>query len=167
MVSIRDNLFGAFFTLMLLISTSACASQAKKSESKAICEDCQSTAAPSLNQAKQMAEQMVQATRCGPVEKGLASYYGKKDGFAGKKTASGALLKPHHLTAAHRTLPFGTLVKVRSTSTNREVMVEVNDRGPSRKDRMIDLNYAAAKSIGLDKLGIDEVEMQVCSPNSN
>lgn len=69
------------------------------------------------------------------------------------------------LTAAHRELPFGTIVKVRSLTTNREVMVKINDHGPSRKDRMIDLNFAAAKAIGLDKLHLDEVEMQVCNPN--
>ena len=85
------------------------------------------------------------------VGKGLASWYGK--GFHGRPTASGERFDMHALTAAHPTLPFGTLVRVRSVEDGRTVDVRINDRGPWIKRRVIDLSRAAAEALGLIDLG--------------
>lgn len=79
-----------------------------------------------------------------------ASWYGP--GFQGRKTASGETFNTHHLTAAHKTLPFGTRVKVLNVSTGRSVVVRINDRGPFVRGRIIDLSHAAAKAIGMTGL---------------
>jgi rare lipoprotein A len=85
------------------------------------------------------------------VGNGLASWYGK--GFHGRPTASGERFDMHALTAAHPTLPFGTLVRVRSVTDGRTVDVRINDRGPRIKRRVIDLSRAAADALGLIDLG--------------
>jgi rare lipoprotein A len=86
-----------------------------------------------------------------PVLSGLASYYGKE--FHGKKTASGEPFNMNALTAAHRTLPFGTMAKVTNTKNGKSVTVRINDRGPFIAGRIIDLSSAAAKAIGLPGVG--------------
>ena len=85
---------------------------------------------------------------------GTASYYGKGDGLNGRKTANGEILNSIDLTAAHRTLPFNSYVRVRVVGTEPEVLVRINDRGPYSPGRLIDLNYGGAKKIGLDRLGL-------------
>ena len=96
-----------------------------------------------------------------PVQYGNASWYGKA--FHGKKTASGESYDMNEFTGAHRNLPFGTKVKVRNLRNGKEVIVEVNDRGPFIKSRVIDLSRAAAKSIGLVGKGIVRVSIEVIS----
>jgi rare lipoprotein A len=91
----------------------------------------------------------------------VASYYGKGDGFAGKLTASGKPFDPHKLTAAHKTLPFGTKVQVRNLKNDKIVIVEINDRGPYTHGREIDLSYAAAKQIAMVDEGIAKVELTI------
>lgn len=91
-------------------------------------------------------------------EKGKASYYADK--FEGKSTASGQKYQQHLKTAAHRTLPFGTLVKVTNVYNNKTVVVIINDRGPFRHGRIIDLSKSAAQEIGGVRLGVFEVEIQ-------
>jgi rare lipoprotein A len=83
--------------------------------------------------------------------RGRASWYGP--GFHGKRTASGERFDMDALTAAHRTLPFGTRVRVRNSQNGREVVVRINDRGPHKRDRIIDLSKAAAAAIGLVQVG--------------
>ena len=83
----------------------------------------------------------------GGVERGIASWYGP--GFHGRQTASGERFDMHALTAAHPTLPFGTMVEVTSLDSGRSVRVRVNDRGPFLKNRAIDLSYAAALELGM------------------
>lgn len=78
---------------------------------------------------------------------GKASYYGKE--FNGRKTASGEYFNLRHFTAAHRTLAFGTNVRVINLENGRNVVVRINDRGPFMKGRIIDISPAAAKEIGL------------------
>lgn len=90
---------------------------------------------------------------------GMASYYGKE--FAGRKTASGERFNPNALTAAHRTLPFGTRVRVTDLKSGRSVVVTVNDRGPFKKARIIDLSYQAAKEIGMILKGTGKVRVDV------
>lgn len=86
---------------------------------------------------------------------GVASWYGEE--FAGRTTANGEIFDPSQLTAAHRTLPFGTVLDVTNPATQQTVRVRVNDRGPFIGGRIIDLSYAAAQKIGLIEPGVGEV----------
>jgi len=90
---------------------------------------------------------------------GVASWYGKK--FHGRKTASGEKFDMYKLTAAHRSLPFGTKVKVKNLDNGKEVVVRINDRGPFKKGRIIDLSYAAAKKVGMIRAGCARVRITV------
>ncbi|SET02197.1 septal ring lytic transglycosylase RlpA family protein [Anaerobranca gottschalkii] len=90
---------------------------------------------------------------------GVASWYGDK--FHGNKTASGEIYDKNKLTAAHRTLPFGTLVEVTFLRTGKSVVVRINDRGPFVDGRVIDLSEAAAREIGLRPYGIGDVRVRV------
>jgi rare lipoprotein A len=87
----------------------------------------------------------------------VASYYGP--GFAGRKTASGERFNPSAMTAAHRTLRFGTRVKVTNSRSGRSVVVRINDRGPFVKGREIDLSSGAAKAIGMGGLARVRIEV--------
>ncbi|MDB5889401.1 MAG: rare lipoprotein [Polaromonas sp.] len=89
------------------------------------------------------------------LERGGASWYGPR--FHGRRTASGERYDMHALTAAHRTLAFGTVVRVRSLVNGREVKVRINDRGPFSRMRIIDLSRAAAAELGMLSLGIKDV----------
>lgn len=92
------------------------------------------------------------------LDQGLASWYGP--GLHGRRTASGERFDRRDFTAAHRTLPFGTKVCVRSLVTGKTVMVRINDRGPfGASDRVVDLSQAAAKELGMIGLGIKPVEL--------
>lgn len=91
------------------------------------------------------------------VTTGIASYYGKE--FHGRKTANGEIFDMNSLTAAHRTLPFGTIVKVINVANNKEVTVRINDRGPFIKGRIIDLSYGAAAEI--DLLSVGQVKLEI------
>jgi rare lipoprotein A (peptidoglycan hydrolase) len=93
------------------------------------------------------------------VMRGKASYYAH--GLDGRKTASGERYDPNAMTAAHRTLPLGTQLKVTNPKTDKSVVVTVNDRGPVPKDRMVDLSNAAAKELGMTKTGTAQVETEV------
>ncbi|MBS2016168.1 MAG: septal ring lytic transglycosylase RlpA family protein [Deltaproteobacteria bacterium] len=93
-------------------------------------------------------------------QNGLATWYGGS--FAGKKTASGELFDPTKLTAAHRSLRFGTWVEVRRPETGRSVRVRINDRGPFGDDRrVIDLSRKAAEQLDLIRDGVAKVELRV------
>jgi rare lipoprotein A len=89
---------------------------------------------------------------------GLASYYAQS--LHGKVTASGEHYHRERLTAAHRSLPFGTRLKVTNLSNGREVVVRVNDRGPFIKGRIIDLSYAAAKALRMIRQGVVKVRLE-------
>ena len=88
---------------------------------------------------------------------GIASYYGGN--FHGKRTASGEMFNKNAMTAAHRSLKFGTKVKVTNLRNGKTVLVKVNDRGPHVQGRIIDLSQAAAKKIGLK--GVARVKLEV------
>ncbi len=90
---------------------------------------------------------------------GLASWYGKE--LAGRPTASGEPFRPSLRTAAHPTLPFGTVLKVTRTDTGRHVRVVVNDRGPYAKGRILDLAQSAAKRLDMVRAGVAKVEVRV------
>lgn len=91
-------------------------------------------------------------------ENGKASYYANK--FAGRKTASGERYRPSQLTAAHKKLPFGTMVKVTNVANGQSVVVRINDRGPFARGRLIDLSKAAAKKIGMIQAGVVPVRIE-------
>ena len=88
---------------------------------------------------------------------GMASYYG--DAHAGNRTASGERFDPDGMTAAHRSLPFGTRLRVTDPATGRSVVVRVNDRGPFHKSRILDLSEAAARELGIVRRGRALVEI--------
>jgi rare lipoprotein A len=98
----------------------------------------------------------------GKIEKvqfGIASFYGEK--FHGRKTASGEIFDMNKLTAAHPSLPFGTIVKVTNLKNNKSVVVRINDRGPFAKNRIIDLSYEAARRLDFIKDGTTAVKIEV------
>ncbi len=86
-----------------------------------------------------------------PLQKGVASWYGP--GFHGKRTASGETFNTNDLTAAHKTLPFGTQIRVTNERTGKSVVVRINDRGPYAHERVIDLSKAAAEAVGISGVG--------------
>jgi rare lipoprotein A len=95
----------------------------------------------------------------GWTEKGIASWYGEP--YHGRRTASGEVYDMYELTAAHKTLAFGSVVKVTRRDTGADVKVRVNDRGPFIEGRIIDLSYAAAKKIDLDVDGVAPVKIKL------
>jgi rare lipoprotein A len=95
----------------------------------------------------------------GDVGRGLASWYGQE--YAGRTTANGEIFDPLKLTAAHRTLPFGTILEVRNPANGQSVEVRINDRGPFIGNRVIDLSYGAAQRIDMLAAGVAEVEFRV------
>jgi rare lipoprotein A len=94
-------------------------------------------------------------------ERGGASFYGAR--HQGKRTASGERFDQAELTAAHRRLPFGTRVQVTNLANQRSVVVRVNDRGPHKRSRLIDLSRAAAEQLGMIGSGTAQVRVQSLS----
>ena len=92
-------------------------------------------------------------------EEGVASYYAEE--FNGRITSDGEIYDMHQFTAAHRTLPFNTKVRVTNTENGKNVIVRINDRGPFKNDRIIDLSLSAAKSIDMIGNGTANVRLQV------
>jgi rare lipoprotein A len=97
-------------------------------------------------------------------EQGMASWYGP--GFHGKTTSNKEVYDMHDMTAAHRTLPFGTHVMVTNMENGRTVIVRINDRGPFVKDRVIDLSYAAAQQLDMVGPGVVKVRVEVLPDRS-
>ena len=93
------------------------------------------------------------------MDEGLASWYGLEE--AGRATASGEAMAPEKLTAAHKTLPFGSFVRVTDLDTGKQVEVIINDRGPFVGDRIIDLSFAAARNLGIVDKGVARVRIEV------
>lgn len=106
----------------------------------------------------------VRDTAEGYVERGLASWYGRK--FHGKRTSSGEPYDMYAMTAAHKTLPLPTYVRVTNLENGRSVVVKVNDRGPFHANRIIDLSYAAATKLGIARQGTGMVEVRAIDVNT-
>ncbi|PYQ33029.1 MAG: septal ring lytic transglycosylase RlpA family lipoprotein [Acidobacteria bacterium] len=102
----------------------------------------------------------------GWTEQGIASWYGGRDGFEGKPTASGEIYDSSLLTAAHRELPLGSVVDVTNLDNGKTVRVRINDRGPFVFGRVIDLSRAAAREIGLIGPGVGSVRLTVVTPGA-
>jgi rare lipoprotein A (peptidoglycan hydrolase) len=98
--------------------------------------------------------------RPGGGEEGEASWYGP--GLYGRRTASGEVLRPGDFTAAHRTLPFGTCLRVLNLDNGRSVEVRVNDRGPFASGRILDVSEAAARALGMHGRGVVRVRLERC-----
>ncbi len=96
-------------------------------------------------------------------ERGIASWYGSD--FDGKPTASGEIYNMYASTAANKTLPLGTIVRVRNLNNGKTTVVRINDRGPFVKGRIIDLSYKAAKDIGIDRTGTAPVVIKIIGGN--
>ena len=98
----------------------------------------------------------------GYVERGPASWYGKK--FHGRKTSNGEIYNMYAMTAAHKTLPIPTYLQVTNLDNGKSVVVRVNDRGPFHGNRIIDLSYAAASKLGYASNGVGNVELRAIEP---
>ncbi len=120
----------------------------------------ETVAEPDLEAAELRADE-VRVVKRGGSQVGIASYYGLTDGFHGRRTSSGERMDPWALTAAHRTYPFGTLLRVTNLANGRSVVVRVNDRGPFRRGRVIDVSRAAAKRLGFVSRGLTRVRVEV------
>jgi rare lipoprotein A len=101
------------------------------------------------------------AARPGDVQTGIASYY--HDSLHGNKTASGQVYDKTRMSAAHKTLPLGSKVRVTDMRTGKAITVRVNDRGPFVKGRIIDLSRRAARELGMIQRGVAKVKMEVVS----
>ena len=106
----------------------------------------------------------VKKSSAGYKEKGISSWYGKK--FHGHRTSSGEIYNMYAMTAAHKTLPLPTYVRVTHLKNGRSVIVKVNDRGPFHHDRIIDLSYSAAKKLGITATGTGAVEVVALDPKT-
>jgi len=100
----------------------------------------------------------------GYTQTGLASWYGDKE--HGNLAASGERFSKYDYTAAHKSLPFGTIVRVTNLENGKDVVVNINDRGPFIRGRIIDLSYSSAKSIDLVRTGVAKVKVEVISSPS-
>ena len=98
-------------------------------------------------------------------QQGDASWYGTK--FHGRRTSNGEIYNMYAMTAAHKTLPIPSYVKVTNLANQRSVIVRVNDRGPFHSDRIIDLSYAAAKKLGYVEVGVASVMVEDVTPKAN
>jgi len=96
-------------------------------------------------------------------QRGIASWYGNK--FHGRKTSSGEKYDMYAMTAAHKTLPLPTYVEVTNLENGRQIIVKVNDRGPFRHNRIIDLSYVAAEKLGITRKGTGLVEVRAINPS--
>lgn len=105
-----------------------------------------------------LAGDMMSVAQAGSASRGMASYYGYRS-----KTASGEMMNPSAMTAAHRTLPFGTRVRVTAVRSGRSVVVRINDRGPFIRGRIIDVSTAAARALGITGAGVAAVHIEVVS----
>ena len=115
---------------------------------------------PSLPESEQVpsVEESPEPSQPSVLETGLASWYGPR--FHGKLTASGEIFNQERLTAAHRTLPWGSRVKVTNLANGKTVEVRINDRGPFAQGRVIDVSRAAARALGMVRAGIAAVEIE-------
>lgn len=98
-------------------------------------------------------------------ETGIASWYGGK--FHGRRTANGEVYNMYAMTAAHKTLPMGTILRVKSLTNGRKITVRINDRGPFIRGRVIDLSYAAARELGMIRDGVKKVRITAIGEHIN
>lgn len=122
----------------------------------AACADQRATTMPAITTAPSPQPLVLQQP--GFTQEGVASWYGQS--HHGKRTSSGEPFDMEALTAAHRTLPFGSVVRVTHLATNRTVTVRINDRGPYKDGRIIDLSARSARDLGIAQLGVARVRIE-------
>jgi rare lipoprotein A len=115
------------------------------------------TVSAAAQEAQTTDEPTAEVEQATEIDGGMASYY--SDELAGNRTASGERFDPDELTAAHRSLPFGSLVRVTNVANGDSVVVRINDRGPFSRGRVIDISHAAARQIGMHRSGTARVKL--------
>ncbi len=115
------------------------------------------TASAAAQEVEIAANPITEIAEATEIDGGTASYYGRE--LAGNRTANGERFDPGQLTAAHRTLPFGSLVRVTNMANGDSVVVRINDRGPFHRGRVIDVSHAAAREIGMHRSGTARVKL--------
>ena len=120
---------------------------------------CAIGASPAISAESAAPESAAESASTPTTETGLAAVYSDK--LHGHRTASGQKYDRNKLTAAHKTLPFGTKVKITNTKNNKSVVLRINDRGPVQPDRVLDISPSAARAIGISRKGMGEVHIQV------
>ncbi|HMN52684.1 MAG TPA: septal ring lytic transglycosylase RlpA family protein [Sphingopyxis sp.] len=115
------------------------------------------TVSAAAQEAQTTDEPTAEVEQATEIDGGMASYY--SDELAGNRTASGERFDPDELTAAHRSLPFGSLVRVTNVANGDSVVVRINDRGPFSRGRVIDISHAAARRIGMHRSGTARVKL--------
>ena len=143
---------------LAVLSSPVMAKEAKASKAKVVHTTVKVSKTSVSGQVKKVSYSPVSA-KAKFASSGVASYYGP--GFHGRRTANGETFNMHAMTAAHRTLPFGTLIKVTNLSNGKSTIVRVNDRGPYVGNRVIDLSVAAAKQIGSTHSGVAQVSLEI------
>ena len=143
---------------LAVLSSPVMAKEAKASKAKVVHTTVKVSKTSVSGQVKKVSYSPVSA-KAKFASSGVASYYGP--GFHGRRTANGETFNMHAMTAAHRTLPFGTLIKVTNLSNGKSTIVRVNDRGPYVGNRVIDLSVAAAKEIGSTHSGVAQVSLEI------
>ncbi len=141
-----------FTSAALFLSTAS--AQAPKADTPAVAAPAAAAPAPAAATPATPPATAPAAAASGDGMAGKLSYYGAK--FSGRKTASGERFNHNAMTMAHKTLPFGTMVRITNVKNKKSVVVRVNDRGPSTPDRIGDLSLAAAKKLGAIKPGVIE-----------
>jgi rare lipoprotein A len=144
------NAFGFFMTILVVAGLAACAQSPVATNKAQFRSASRKPTAVALHPTKHAPFGTHAAAD------GLASFY-----VEGARTASGERFDPHDLTAAHRTLPFGTRLRVTSLATGRSVTVRVNDRGPFVSGRVLDVSYSAADRLGIVGRGVAKVKIDV------
>ena len=162
------NLFLTAITIAALSLATGCSSEkstSKQTTHRAVTSSAQSSKKTSNTSSKTTAKTNSGKTSAkkttGKTEKGQASYYADK--FHGRATASGEKYDKKKLTGAHRTLPFGTIVRVTNTANGKSVDVRINDRGPFKAGRIVDVSRAAAEKLDMIKAGVINCTMEVIS----
>ena len=145
--------------LASLLATGVATAQTAASAPMAAVKDAAAAAKAAVVAAPAAAVKAAAAAGSSDAMSGKLAYYGRK--FAGRKTASGQRFNPGAMTMAHKTLPFGTLVKVTNTQNKRSVVVRVKDRGPSTADRIGDVSRAAAVRLKMLRSGVTEATLEV------
>lgn len=125
----------------------------------------QSASSSSTQRPVQASAQIQTSKYSGSTQSGMASWYGSD--FHGGKTASGERYNMESMTAAHKSLPFGTLVQVKNERNGQECVVRINNRGPFTKGRILDLSKAAARELGMINSGVARISMKVLGKNAS
>lgn len=146
--------FSLLFRLALILFLFGCSSSVRYTRASS---GSQNATRPSVTKKKETKKTVINGKK--HEVRGVASYYGP--GFQGNKTANGERFDMHAMTAAHKTLPFNTKVRVKNLDNGKSVIVRINDRGPFKKGRIIDLSKGAAKKIGMLQTGTAHVKLEI------